>query len=217
MSVIRPTVFTLVAALALTGPVPLIAQSDEDEQDETDDRQGVSEPGGEPSTAAPTRKGSVAVAPTATTPATTKTVVASIQSATRYCKLVQPNEYVIDCLAERLDDLSKQLQGQEGFEEVRAVLETTSNELNDIARQNRSDSLAPATFSTKGPSPVRTSRRLVPVDDAKLDVAVSQALAVIGEAETLLLRSAEQSADRAIQFQQIAAAIGSNKVLLRSI
>jgi hypothetical protein len=58
---------------------------------------------------------------------------------------------------------------------------------------------------------------LIPVDDAKLDIAVAQALEVIGAAETVLLRSAEGSDDRALQFQQIASAIGSNKVLLRSL
>lgn len=49
------------------------------------------------------------------------------------------------------------------------------------------------------------------------DVALAQALAVIVEAETVLLRSAENPGERAAQFQRIASAVGSNKVLLRSL
>jgi hypothetical protein len=149
--------------------------------------------------------------------ASNKSIIASLQAATRYCTPMVPKEYVIDCLAERLEELSKQLEGQDGFEDVQAILESTANNLNQIARQNRSSTLAPATFATTGQEPVQTTRRLVPVDETKLEEAVSQALAVFEEAETLLLRSADDATDRSIQFQQIAAAVGSNKVLLRSI
>ncbi len=144
-------------------------------------------------------------------------VVASLQASTRYCTPLVATEYVIDCLAERLGSLSKQLEGQDGFEEVQAILETTARDLNQIARQNRSATLAAATFATQGQTSVQTTRRLIPVDEARMEDAVSQALAVIAETETLLLRSADDSTDRSIQFQQIAAAVGSNKVLLRSL
>ncbi|PCH75327.1 MAG: hypothetical protein COC12_01170 [Rhodobacteraceae bacterium] len=144
-------------------------------------------------------------------------IVTSLQAATRYCTPLGPKEYVIDCLAERLGTLSNQLEGQDGFEEVQAILDSTAKDLNQIARQNRSATLAPATFATQGQTPVQTTRRLIPVDEARMEDAVSQALAVIAETETLLLRSADDSTDRSIQFQQIAAAVGSNKVLLRSL
>jgi hypothetical protein len=39
---------------------------------------------------------------------------------------------------------------------------------------------------------------------------------ILEEAETKLLRSASSDAKRAIHYQRIAAAVGSNKVLLRS-
>lgn len=215
MSFFYPGIMALVAALALTSPVPAYAQSDEDEQDQTDgDRDIGVERDGEPESAPPSRPSSPSPA---AEPATTATIVAALNSANGYCGLVEPGEYVIDCLAERLDDIRSQLEGQEEFDELRAVLETTSQKLNEIARQNRSATLAPARFSTQGQTPVATTRRLVPVAADRLDTAVSQAIAVIEEAETLLLRSAEQSAERAIQFQRIAAAIGSNKVLLRSL
>lgn len=155
--------------------------------------------------------------PTSGAPATTDSVVAAVKAATSYCSALPAGEYTIDCLAERLDKLSRELKGTAGFEDVHAVLKKTSKELSVIARRNRSDTLTPARFTTTGQNPIRTTRRLIPVDDASMSAAVSQALVVLAEAETLLLRSAEGSADRAVQYQRIASAIGSNKVLLRSL
>jgi len=149
--------------------------------------------------------------------ASNKSILATLAAATSFCTPLVQSEFVIDCLSERLSTLSKQLEGQEGFEEVQAILESTARDLNQIARQNRSSTLAPAKFATHGQTPVQTTRRLIPVDETKMEEAVAQALAVIEETETLLLRSADDTTDRSIQFQQIAAAVGSNKVLLRSL
>lgn len=149
-------------------------------------------------------------------PVTNNSVVALLLAATEYCKPLVSSQYLIDCLSERLGEVSRQLNGQKEFAQVQAILETTSKKLNRIARQNRSTTLDAATFSTKGQSPVKTTRRLIPVDEAKLQDALAEAIVVIEEAETLLLRSAEASAERSVQYQRIAAAIGSNKVLLRS-
>lgn len=208
MTFIHPAIIAVAAALALSAPLSLHAQTQTDPYGEEGYYGYTPDPDGEPESVAPSRRSGTT---------TTATVVTSLESATKYCTLVQPKAYAIDCLAERLGELKEQLEGQEGFEEIRAVLDTASKELNDIAQENRSATLAPATFSTQGQTPVRTTRRLVPVDDARLDNAVSEALAVIVEAETLLLRSAEKSTERAVQYQRIAAAIGSNKVLLRSL
>jgi len=212
MSFFHLTTIAVAASFVLSDPFPLFAQTSQDpygeegETETSDTAEREAGNGHEP----------IARPRSSSTPVTTETMVASLNAATSYCTLIS-NAYAIDCMSERLGELAKQLKGQDGFEEIQAVLESTSKDLNDIARRNRSAALPPATFSTQGQVPIKTSRNLIPVDDVNLDVAVSQALAVIDQAETLLLRSAEQSADRAIQFQQIASAIGSNKVLLRSL
>ncbi|MCA0872593.1 hypothetical protein LCL97_17300 [Seohaeicola saemankumensis] len=157
---------------------------------------------------------------TTPTPAqTTTAVVNTLNSATRYCAAIKQTTYAIDCLAERLDNVNRRMAGVEGYEEVRAALNEASRGLNRIARENRSATEPPAIFEQRKSdgSKVRTSRPLVPVDAARLDSAVAQALAVIEDTETVLLRSAESSAERAAQFQRIAQAVGSNKVLLRSL
>lgn len=157
-----------------------------------------------------------------TSAAATAQIVAAMQQATRYCGWLQQDgkgEYVIDCLAERIDDVSRGMAGQRGYAQVRAVLDETARELNAVARANRASAQRPIRFRTQdqGGAVTTTNRRLVPVERARQQAAVAQALAVIGEAETRLLRSAEDPSTRGAQFQRIAAAMGSNKVLLRSL
>ena len=154
--------------------------------------------------------------------ATTAQVVASLQQAPRYCGWLRNDgkgEFVIDCLAERLENVNRRMSGLQGYGAVRGVLDDTARQLNDIARANRAAGQRPTRFRTTEAdgTVTRTDRRLVPVDAARQEAAVAQALAVIEEAETRLLRSAESPAARGAQFQRIAAAMGSNKVLLRSL
>jgi len=149
-------------------------------------------------------------------PATNDSVVEALEAAVKFCKPLLPKAFLVDCVSERLSDLANQLEGQKEFEEVQAILESAARKLNQIARDNQSSTRQPAAFVTPGPAPVRTTRRLIPVDEAKQHVAVDQAIAVIEEAQTLLLRSAGDPANRSIEFQRISAALGSNKVLLRS-
>lgn len=226
MFIYRPNPIALLIVFTLFAPSSLHAQNtpgkgrnndhakqerDRDYGDELAGGAGALVPGGGLAPLGPTTGSG-----TTATPATNAALLRALNTATAYCKLVQPKEYVIDCLAERLGEVSSKLQGYPEFKEVRAVLDMTSRKLNAIARQNRSATLAPASFSTKGQSPIKTTRILVPVDSAKLESAMGQARVVIDEAQTILLRSAEQSTDRSIQFQRIAAAVGSSKVLLRS-
>ena len=208
-----PTLLALLVAFALWAPAPLAAQSDEDEQDQSDgDRAAMQEPdpdgpGGPAAPAAPS------VTATTSAPATNNSIVLSLTAASGYCSL---GAYAVDCLSERLGTLAKQMEGQEEFDEVRLVLADASKKLNAIARNNRSSSLAPARFTTTGETPVETTRRLIPVDETRLEIAFTEAISVLEEAQTLLLRSTEGTNDRTIQYQRISAAIGSNKVLLRS-
>ncbi|MDX2484775.1 MAG: hypothetical protein QNK42_14050 [Pseudodonghicola sp.] len=153
---------------------------------------------------------------------TTAQVVATLQQATRYCGWLERDgkgEFVIDCLAERLDDVNRRMAGTSGYEDVRAVLDQTTRDLNRIARDNRAAGQQPKRFRSKDAdgTVTRTRRALVPVDPTRQQAAVTQALAVISEAETRLLRSGSAGTASGAQFQRIAAAVGSNKVLLRSL
>lgn len=150
--------------------------------------------------------------------ATATAIVVSLEQATEFCRGLSDTAYVVDCLAERLDDVSRRMAGTRGYEQVQDALDEATRGLNRIARDNRAAGEPEARFraTLANGSQVSNNRRLIPVDPASREAALAQALAVIGEAETVLLRSAENSQDRAAQFQRIASAIGSNKVLLRS-
>lgn len=153
-------------------------------------------------------------------PDTTAAIVAALNESTRFCSGLTGDRkaFVVDCIAERMHDVSRRMERNAGYEDVRAVLENTSRQLEQLARANKSRTTETTRFRSRAPDGrvTGTQRRLVPVADDKLDDVMARAVSVIGQAETQLLRSSESSAERAAQFQRIAAAIGSNKVLLRS-
>lgn len=148
---------------------------------------------------------------------TTAAMVSSLNAATAFCSGLTATEYVIDCLAERLETVSRQYAGVEGYDDARRAIADAAQQLNQIARDNRSSTKSRARFKSKTPGGASTTRRLTPVETATMASAVAEALIVIESTETLLLRSADTSVKRAAQFQQIAEAVGSNKVLLRSL
>ncbi|NIZ62612.1 hypothetical protein DL239_16695 [Sedimentitalea sp. CY04] len=128
----------------------------------------------------------------------------------------QPAElYRIDCLAERLTTLEKSMDNLVGYGEARDILSDTANQLREIT-QNNLDQDRPRARLESTDGSFRSKSPLSAVSAANERRALAQAVAVLAEAETRLLRSAESSSRRAVQYQQIAAALGSNKVLLRS-
>lgn len=155
----------------------------------------------------------------AASPATTTLVVNSLREASRYCGAIAQKSYVVDCLAERLEDVNRRMAATDGYSDVRDALTQATRGLNQIAMQNRSATQPSARFrqTSSDGAQITTSRKLVPVAPEKQEAAILQAIAIIEETETVLLRSAESSSARAAQFQRIAAAVGSNKVLLRSL
>ncbi|OIQ32650.1 MAG: hypothetical protein BM559_10885 [Roseobacter sp. MedPE-SWchi] len=122
--------------------------------------------------------------------------------------------YVADCLAERLETLSQDAAALHGHRELKQILRETAEELRLLVREN-SDRNAPRA-GIRSPDGQRSARPLVAVPSSRLPSVHRQAIAIIEEAETQLLRSSTQSAARASQYQQVAEALGSNKVLLRS-
>ena len=129
------------------------------------------------------------------------------------CRTGHP--YVIDCLTERLEVLEKDMISLVGFSEARDILRDTAAQLRAVTESNI-DADQPRARVSSGDGSFRSTRPLTAVDPARSQQALSQAAAILAEAETRLLRSAESSSRRSVQYQQIAAALGSNKVLLRS-
>jgi hypothetical protein len=142
----------------------------------------------------------------------------ALEDATVFCAAV-PAEYAVDCLAERLEAVARTLPTSGPLAETRQVLSDTSSKLASLARSNADPAKPRQTFAAPSmPRPVATTRPLTPVAPAAQAEVNAAAVAILDQAETLLLRSSatEVASAAAPEIERIAAAIGSNKVLLRS-
>lgn len=147
----------------------------------------------------------------------TNRVVRILNSGQAFCASLADDAYAIDCLAERMEAAAAAMPDTGEYADARAALLQGAARLNALAVNNADPVLPRATARTSGADGVRTSRPLVPVRKEKLAEVAVQAQQIVDETETLLLRSSEASAARKVHYTQIATAVGSNKVLLRSI
>ena len=145
----------------------------------------------------------------------TGVVVGGLAAAQKFCAEIGDAAYRVDCLAERFGVLAKSIPKNSDYAEVQAALKSASDRMADLARNNRDPNL-PRGRATRPGTSETTSRALTPVSAAATAQVNQQALTILEETETLLLRSAEGSKSKIAQYAQIADAIGSNKVLLRS-
>jgi hypothetical protein len=150
------------------------------------------------------------------TEATTDVLVARIAEVNAVCDwLLQP--YRLWCLANGYDLMAETLLPFGGYRDVRQVLKRTAGELRAIAQANADPEAEPVVLRRReggatavGSAPIRAVRR------DTVSRTNRQAEAVLEEAATVLLRSAENSTRRQVSYQRIAQAIDSSKVLLRS-
>lgn len=157
----------------------------------------------------------VLAVPVASRAATVDSIAATLSRSNTVCSQL-PDQYQVDCLSVYYRKaLAETPRGRE-FAEVRTVLRDTANKLDKLARVNRDTTqprlkVRPAT----GQDTIKTGP-ITAVKPEAVESTRATALAIIEEAETLLLRSAETRAEGQNEFAQIAEAIGSTKVLLRS-
>ena len=151
--------------------------------------------------------------PTTASQSATDQIAGRIQAAVRLCSGVG-GPYRVDCLADQLASTAASLPDTGDYAEAKAAIEDAAQKLHALARAN-ADAGAPRVTARMGD--VRTSRPIIPVaPEAQAEVNV-QADAILSEAATVLLRSADNSPQLQDDYIQIATAVGSTKVLLRSI
>jgi hypothetical protein len=175
-----------------------------DSEDETPSYSPPSDPRGESNVGQPL------------TEATTDALVARIAEVNVVCDwLLQP--YRLWCLANGYDLMAETLLPFGDYREVRQVLRRTATQLRAIAEANVDPEAEPVVLRRReggvtavGRAPIRAVRREAVAGTNR------QAAAVLEEAATVLLRSAENSSRRQVSYQRIAQAIDSSKVLLRS-
>lgn len=148
---------------------------------------------------------------------TTDQIVDTISTATDTCSDDWINEsYRIDCIRQTLLLAAAKLPNRGDYAPVKAALVDAADKLDKIVVQNANASSGRVTPPIGGRPLAPTLPPLRAVSPAAQEQAVAQALAVLEEAETILLRSAENSERRLVHYQQVAQAIDSTKVLLRS-
>jgi hypothetical protein len=142
----------------------------------------------------------------------TDLLVNSLGAAKGFCGALD-QAYRVDCLADQIDQLAKDIPADSDYAEMRGILEQTSKDMQSLARANR-DAAKPRQRASAGGS--GTSRPLTPVRDASLASINQQATAILERTETLLLRTPDDDTGKKLHYTRIAEAIGSNKTLLRS-
>lgn len=159
--------------------------------------------------------GSSAVSATVAVPSDylTSSIVKNINGARAECGSYDP-VYRIDCLRQRLADIAQRIPSGPAYSEARQIISRASSKLGRI-QAGITDGKAPRQRSRANPR-LKQAKIYAAAKREKLSKAMAQARQVIEEAETQLLRAAENSDKRAGHYQQIAAALDSTKVLLRS-
>ena len=144
---------------------------------------------------------------------TTQRILDEINAGSAFCKALVNQEYVIDCLSDRLQAVADGLSAVGEYSEVRSALEDAAQKLHALALANASSDLARTIARV---ADMRSTRALTAISSAAMGAANAQAAAIIDGARLVLLRSSSGSERRSVAFTQVAAVVNSTKVLLRS-
>jgi hypothetical protein len=145
----------------------------------------------------------------------TDSITAQIDRIRLTCDRMNQN-YRIHCLVLEMRQVADSIPASGEFAPVRAALLDASRGLQAIT-DTYEDPSAPRVRARVGGRPAAPQTPpITAIRPEAVARAAAEAEAVLDEAITVLLRSAENSARRQVAFQPIAQALDSTKVLLRS-
>lgn len=145
----------------------------------------------------------------------TDRIVQDLQSIRRECRRYD-EVYRIDCLRQGIEMTIARMADRPENRDAKRILRRASRQLASIV-STYEDRSAPLLEVPRSANPrFRTRRTYRAVKRSALPKAMAKANAVVQEAATQLLRSAENSERRYAHYQQISAAMDSTKALLRS-
>lgn len=145
----------------------------------------------------------------------TERIVQDLLSVRRECRQYE-DVYRIDCLRQGLEMTAANIPDRPENRDAKRILRQAAKQLGSIVA-TYADDAAPRLEVPRNANPrFKKNRSYRAVKRASLPRAMAKANAVIDEAATQLLRSAENSERRYAHYQQISAAVDSTKVLLRS-
>lgn len=150
-------------------------------------------------------------------PEGTQAIVNEIERAVRECSQL-PNAYRHECLAKKLQEISEKIAETGDYAEAKTILRQAADRIEAVTRANI-DRTQPR-LVVRGTDPVTAEPTRTPpisaVRPESLDAVDTAVESIIEEAATQLLRSTESSEARQLSYLEIAEAVDSTKVLLRS-
>lgn len=145
---------------------------------------------------------------------TTNAIVSQVNEARTFCGALSET-YRIDCLAKELGAIADGIPAQGDYAAVKRALTKASDDLSALSRQNRDLSQPALRVSTPG-SEAPKSRVVTAIAPESLESSNAAAISILDEATTVLLRASSDSEDLLADYSEIADALETNKVLLRS-
>lgn len=145
----------------------------------------------------------------------TDLIVNTLGAAQQFCGAVD-QAYRVDCLAERIGKMAKDIPSGTDYAEVKEILDAASRDMSSLVRANRDTGRPRQNVSTAGAGAQSTTRPLTPIRQTSLAQVSADAAAILDRTETILLRSPDDEGGKKLHYARIAEAIGSNKTLLRS-
>lgn len=151
------------------------------------------------------------------TPANTDGLVIALKRAIGSCDgRYVDSPYRIDCLHWALRKVARDLPRTGDFAPIRTALLSASDQLSAIVQANLDPGLPPVQPRLEGGTVTAQFPPLRAVRPDRIARANRQARQVLDQTVTVLLRSASESERRRAPYQDVAAVLGSAKVLLRS-
>lgn len=143
----------------------------------------------------------------------TTAISTALKAGAAACGAISEREYVIGCLAVQYAQVAALLPVEGDYAPVKSSITTAAVQMQTLTSTNRSSTKDPVRIGGAGRAP----GRVIPVDSDSLTAVGFQASQVVSETQTVLLRSTDASAQRQLQYQQIAEAMDTGALLLRSL
>jgi len=153
--------------------------------------------------------------PQAVTEQATANIIRQFTDASDFCRLLELR-YRIDCLHAQFSKIAQTLPQTGDYAPLRAALTRATNRLEDVVDSYEEPYGQKIRPRLKSQPTAARIRPLSPIRPEKQAAANQATAAVITELSTVLLRSAQGSERRQLAFQEIATAIDSTRILLRS-
>ena len=146
----------------------------------------------------------------------TRDIVLILHGIDATCGRELDPRYRIDCLRATYVRLANQIPGTGDYAAVQDALFAAARKLDTIVKANVDPALPTIRPRLQGKGGGRHIQPIRAVAKDKLRAANAQAAKVVKETGLLILRSGDRPPKRTLHFQQVAAAVGDNLILLRS-